>query len=208
MTGKENLESVLALVDVTKVDLPSYNISVKKYDEIARAYTKMLFMSSILYLCSEDGKSDDETEQKRVASETAWSISQNPLMYAYEYAFAREGELVQRAAEEVYGHRLAETAEWQVLQKSTKRSLMIRNLKHMLEMLSEFAETHSDDVLEFCMSEEKFEHQLALFAEVKMKKTTEIAEKDDVEKGNAVAQADANSSVSKKPFWKRIFCRS
>ena len=47
MNSKEKLKEVINLVDMSKIDLPSYNISVKKYDEIAKAYTKIMFFVSV-----------------------------------------------------------------------------------------------------------------------------------------------------------------
>lgn len=227
MNGRENLQNVLSLVDMTKVDLPSYNISIKKYDIIASTYTKVIYLLASLELRVNKQENDEEAKHFDIAKKTIMKISKNPLIYSYENAIQKENALVKQATEDLYGYRVPENSpQLRNVQNSVKKSLMIKNMKEMLNSLRQFGDSNAENVIEFCMSDENFEHQLKLFAEVCQEQeqkqeipqncepqvseaqvcgTKETSETKGNEEQQSVEVKDEEKSPQKTPLWKRLF---
>ena len=225
MNGRENLQNVLSLVDMTKVDLPSYNISIKKYDIIASTYTKVIYLLASLELRVNKQENDEEVKRFDIAKKTIVKISKNPLIYSYENAIQKENALVKQATEDLYGYRVPENSpQLRNVQNSVKKSLMIKNMKEMLNSLRQFGDSNAENVIEFCMSDENFEHQLKLFAEVCEEQKQEIpqdcepqvnkeqvceaketSETEEGEQQQSVETKDEEKSSQKTSLWKRLF---
>ena len=60
MAGREELQKIFSLVDMSKIDLPSYNISTRKYDDIAKVYTKVIFLLSYLEVCTNPKETEED----------------------------------------------------------------------------------------------------------------------------------------------------
>lgn len=227
MNGRENLQNVLSLVDMTKVDLPSYNISIKKYDIIASTYTKVIYLLASLELRVNKQENDEEVKRFDIAKRTIMKISKNPLIYSYENAIQKENALVKQATEDLYGYRVPENSpQLRNVQNSVKKSLMIKNMKEMLNSLRQFGDSNAENVIEFCMSDENFEHQLKLFAdvcqeqeqkqeisqncepqvsEVQVCESKETSETEEGEQQQSVETKDEEKSSQKTSLWKRLF---
>lgn len=223
MNGRENLQNVLSLVDMTKVDLPSYNISIKKYDIIASTYTKVIYLLASLELRVNKQENDEEAKRFDIAKKTIVKISKNPLIYSYENAIQKENALVKQATEDLYGYRVPENSpQLRNVQNSVKKSLMIKNMKEMLNSLRQFGDSNAENVIEFCMSDENFEHQLKLFAEVcqeqevsqncepqvsevQVCESEETSKVEENEEKQSVEVKNEESSPQKTSLWKRLF---
>lgn len=218
MNGRENLQSVLSLVDMAKVDLPSYNISIKKYDIIASTYTKVIYLLASLELRVNKQENDEEVKRFDIAKKTIVKISKNPLIYSYENAIQKENALVKQATEDLYGYRVPENSpHLRNVQNSVKKSLMIKNMKEMLNSLRQFVNSNAENVIEFCMSDENFEHQLKLFGEVHQEQVQEVPQNCEpqicetqvceVEQTSETEEneKDEEKSSKKTSLWKRLF---
>jgi len=227
MNGRENLQNVLSLVDMTKVDLPSYNISVKKYDIIASTYTKVIYLLASLELRVNKQENDEEVKRFDIAKKTIVKISKNPLIYSYENAIQKENAIVKQATKDLYGYRVPENSpQLRNVQNSVKKSLMIKNMKEMLNSLRQFGDSNAENVIEFCMSDENFEHQLKLFAEVcqeqeqkqevsqncepqvsevQVRESEETSKVEENEEKQSIEVKNEESSPQKASLWKRLF---
>lgn len=225
MNGRENLQNVLSLVDMTKVDLPSYNISIKKYDIIASTYTKVIYLLASLELRVNKQENDEEAKRFDIAKKTIVKISKNPLIYSYENAIQKENAIVKQATKDLYGYRVSENSpQLRNVQNSVKKSLMIKNMKEMLNSLRQFGDSNAENVIEFCMSDENFEHQLKLFAEVCQEQKHEVSqncepqvsevqvcetektsETEENEEQQSIEEKNENNSPQKASLWKRLF---
>lgn len=230
MNGRENLQQILALVDMTKIDLPSYNISVKKYDAIASTYTRVIFLLAVLELRANKGEipsTQEESERLGICSKTVTKIGNDPTVYSYEKVVQEEKELVGKAATTLYGGIMTEQAErFRRLQNEVKKSLMIKNMKEMLTSLHLFDENNTDDLIDFCMSEENFQRQLEAFARAQNKNAGKEAQEEVAENSSKEDETenitepspvderqeskDANEecderSTKKVSFWARLF---
>ena len=225
MNGRENLQNVLSLVDMTKVDLPSYNISIKKYDIIASTYTKVIYLLASLELRVNKQENDEEAKRFDIAKKTIVKISKNPLIYSYENAIQKENAIVKQATKDLYGYRVPENSpQLRNVQNSVKKSLMIKNMKEMLNSLRQFGDSNAENVIEFCMSDENFEHQLKLFAEVCQEQKHEVSqncepqvsevqvcetektsETEENEEQQSIEEKNENNSPQKASLWKRLF---
>ena len=211
MTGKEKLQEVLNLVDMTKVDLPSYNISIKKYDIIANAYTKVIFLLSYLEVCLNQKDSEEEIKRLDVARKTLAKISSDPLVYCYDNTVQQEKAIVQKAADEVCGPYFdKDSPRFKTMQNSVKKSLMIKNMKDMLSSLQSFLNNHPDNVIDFCMSDENFDSKMLEYNKIQQEAKdfeTQSAITVEPTKSEEELQVEQNIETPKASFWKRIFSK-
>lgn len=214
MNGREELQNVLSLVDMTKVDLPSYNISIKKYDIIAKTYTKVIYLLALLELRVNKQENPEEEKRFDIAKRTIVKIANDPLVYYYENAVQKEKAIIKQATSDIYGSRIPENSpHLRNVQNSVKKSLMIKNMKEMLNLLKQFMENNAENVIDFCMSDENFEGQIKTFKEVQNKEpvhsTEEIVQKREVNNENIDIETQNIEEVSvpekRIPFWKRLF---
>lgn len=212
MSGREELQSVLNLVDMTKVDLPSYNISTKKYDEIAKAYTKVIFLLSYLEVCTNPKETDEDNKRLEVAKKTLEKIANNPLVYSYDIAVQQEKEIVQKATDNLYSPYISkDNPRLKVAQNSVKKSLMIKNMKHMLESLHSFVNNQTDNVVDFCMSDDNFERKMQEYNKIQQEVKNFDASVKPKEEQNEKTDAIETNNTVKEPtevrpsFWQRLF---
>lgn len=211
MTGKEELQGVLSLVDMTKVDLPSYNISAKKYDAIAKTYTKIIFLTSVLELQLKVDPADEESmKRQEIAHRAIKRIAENPLFYHYDNAMQQEKELIQKATDDVFGNRFSTGDPYlRTMQNSTRKSLMLRNMKGMLDFLQQFCNSASETLIDFCMSDEGFEKQLKCFelARNEIQENQEVEVKEQTPAIPETQEKQCSDVERPIPWWKRIFTK-
>lgn len=214
MNGREELQGVLSLVDMTKVDLPSYNISIKKYDIIAKTYTKVIYLLALLELRVNKQENPEEEKRFNIAKRTIVKIANDPLVYCYENAVQKENALIKQATSDIYGSRIPENSpHLRNVQNSVKKSLMIKNMKEMLNLLKQFVENNAENVIEFCMSDENFEEQINIFKQVQnngnVHSTEESNHGNTVENENTINESQSEEKVcvpeKKVSFLKRLF---
>jgi beta-glucosidase-like glycosyl hydrolase len=154
MSGRQELLRVATLVDMEKVDLPSFNISMRKFDDVAHAYSKVLLLASIVTL-NEADESEDAKKRRAIAVSTIDKLIDNPNAYSYDECSRAERAIVEQAAEDAWGNIPASRRMQDVKQKA-KNNLMIKNLKGMVSMLKSALDIYPDVLLDKYMDDAAF----------------------------------------------------
>lgn len=212
MAGREELQKVFSLVDMSKIDLPSYNISTRKYDDIAKVYTKVIFLLSYLEVCTNPKETEEDNKRLAIAKKTLEKISQNPLAYSYDISVQQEKEIIQKATDDLYSPYISkDNPRIKAAQNSVKKSAMIKNMKQMLESLHSFNKNQTDNVVDFCMSDENFERKMQEYNKIQQEVKEFDANTQQIEQPDEptdIAEPNSTDEVceNKKPsFWKRLF---
>lgn len=177
MNGRTKLNEVLALVDMTKVNLPSYNIAVGKYDAIAEAYTKVIFLCAVATLRSEMDDDSESAKLHAIAKKTIEEIVENPKRYYYEEAVVKEKAWTEKVAYDYWGSRSESDPKVRKAIAQARKQRMIRLMQEMLSTLHSAEQSYSDEVLDICMDDAVFENTLTSFASINDEAT--VSESDN-----------------------------
>ena len=203
MNGRQELRRVISLFDMTKVDLPSFNLSMTKFDEVAHAYSKILLLASIIALEQSD-ESEESKKQCRIAVQTISKLVENPKAYCYDACSKSEREVVNKAAESAWGYMPPSKKINQIKEKS-KNQLMVKNLKHIMSMLQYADENYPDVLLDKYMDDDVFLSTLERFrqqehASIVNEKQSEHCNVTEPEVVNEVS----DKTPPKKSIWQKI----
>ena len=178
MNSKEKLKEVINLVDMSKIDLPSYNISVKKYDEIAKAYTKIMFFVSVLELNNKNNEDADAEKKRNEAINVISKLIESPNYYFYEDSHKRVSEFVDNLEELKMFRSYFDENKVRSLRNKTIKTQMVKRLKDMLSILKIVYETYEEKIIEHSLDDEIFERKLKDLTQM-MNKKIEECEKDE-----------------------------
>jgi hypothetical protein len=161
MNGRQELLRVISLFDVTKLDLPSFNLSMSKFDEVAHAYSKVMLLASIVTL-EEPDEGEESKKRREVAISTIAKLVANPRAYCYEECSRSEQKIINQAADDIWGHLPASKKVCQIKEKA-KQGLMIKNLKSIISCLKTVEQTYPDVLLDRYMDDAVFYDVLEKF---------------------------------------------
>lgn len=217
--SQEKVREILSHVDMTKIDLSSFQMSEKKFNEVARIFHHRVVVSSLSVVCYKDEYTDEEVA-------TAFKLLRQavctPEYYYYDESRKRAREYVDIAIKDlcwspsdpnVQGMRV------KVMNNQLKK--MYKDMRHMIEQAME----HDNDFIVEMDDEKMARHMAAakraiLEGEDKARalheeKAAEPAKPDNVpivemveNKVETTQHAVEEPTVAvpqKVPFWKKLF---
>lgn len=222
MSGIEKIDSALALIgDISKVETPQYTVSMKKFDQIADVYRRLIFFVSVVSL----NTTEKNSEEYNAAYKTITKIAKNPECYNYDQVSHDTKEIINKACEQIradhnalYKHvPWSEYDERQLKGASlqNKKDLVKRHLKEMLQVLTS-CKTYPANFLDKALTDGHFEEQTALLrnsmekieAQVYAKPTEEtvvVADEVIVETPQTEQVSVESENPKKKTFWQKLF---
>jgi hypothetical protein len=100
--SQEKVREIMSHVDMTKIDLSSFKLSEKKFNELATLYRNRVILSCVSMIAC---KSDHDRESVDAAFEIIQKVANNPDVYYYATIYANERKLVDTAINDITTRR-------------------------------------------------------------------------------------------------------
>jgi hypothetical protein len=100
--SQEKVREILSHVDMSKIDLSSFKLSEKKFNELATLYKNRVILSCVSMIAC---KSDNDRESVDAAFEIIQKVANNPDVYSYATIYANERKLVDTAIDDITTRR-------------------------------------------------------------------------------------------------------
>lgn len=100
--SQEKVREILSHVDMTKIDLSSFKISEKKFNELATLYKNRVILSCIGAIINKDGWTKEEIDQ---AFTMLRRVVDEPDFYSYATIYAKERVAVDAAIDDITTRR-------------------------------------------------------------------------------------------------------
>ena len=223
LTGKETLQTIIDLVDINKVKLPSYTISMKKFDTIADAYTKITYL-----MCMVNVTKDTDEEVKSAAIKFINKINANPQFYSYSNMNSVEKNHIEDVTASFFPNYKGDT---QI--EHLKRTFRTKNLKDtlffLLDNLRVYMEKLPEELIWKALCTDYVNECIVRFNSItdeqkpddadngdnannEQEKPDEPSKSDEPSKPDEPIKPDEEIVKSeekpvKKSFWKRLFGR-
>lgn len=227
--SKEKVQNILSQVDMSKIDLTSFRLSEKKFNELSTLYRNRVIISCVAVLIR---KAQYPQEEVDVAFEMLEKVVNNPDLYSYSHIYSMERQAVDRAINDVTSRRNRSINDIKV--KAIERRMkdaykqMRKTIELALEHNNDFEQECDEGTVERCLTiaKEAIKDGKKKAAEKALQEAQ--AEKDKA-KMRAAAQAEAataqvdafevfqevqtevvphlEANKTKTPFWKKLFCK-
>jgi hypothetical protein len=217
--SQEKVREILSHVDMTKIDLSSFQLSSKKFDELATLYRNRLILTCVAMIAENDsGKSNAYDVLERIAD--------NPDIYFYDAVYAYERNAVDEAINDITYRRdrSINGVKVKAIQNRIKATYkeMRKSIEGALENGATFNEEFNEETVNRCLQIARSAiangRQQALKAHQEPEKQEPVVEETPqvvVEQpAEETAQVETmtveeHPTEPKKPekvsFWKKIF---
>ena len=91
--SKEKVQEIFSHVDMSKIDLTSFKISEKKFNELSHLYRNRVILSCFAIV----RRSESPHDEYRVAFDMLKKVVENPDLYTYAHIYAMERQAVDKA---------------------------------------------------------------------------------------------------------------
>lgn len=217
--SKEQVQEILSHVDMTKIDLTSFVISEKKFNELAKVYHNMLILSCATIITNGKEKHGDDTV--KAAYENLQGIAENPNVHDYSTVYAYVNQQCEKRLNDYFPNRNRATSEAKskAIQKYLKETY--KTMRETVESMSKngnnFDQVFDEELITVIMK--PFNEHIAddsdMNSEVNADNQNIIETVEDelvvvnspAEESNETAKGvDSKSATTptKKPFWRRL----
>ena len=214
--SQEKVREILSHVDMTKIDLSSFQLSSKKFDEMATLYRNRLILKCVAMIAENDsGKSS--------AYEVLEKIADNPDIYFYDSVYAYERKVVDDAINYITYRRdrSINGVKVKAIQTRIKATYkeMRKSIEGALENGATFNEEFHEETVNRCLKiaqdaiangrQKAASRQETVEVEEKAHATVEpqVEEKAQVETMTVEEHQPEVTKTEKVSFWKKIFCK-
>lgn len=214
--SQEKVREILSHVDMTKIDLSSFQLGSKKFDEMATLYRNRLILKCVAMIAENDSGKDN-------AFQVLERIADNPNIYFYDSVYAYERKVVDNAIDDItyrrdksiYGVR---TKAIQNRIKATYKE-MRKSIEGALNNGATFNEEFNEETVNRCLKiaqdaiangrQKAAAPQETVEVEEKAQVTVEpkVEEKAQVETMTVEEHQPEAPKTEKVSFWKKIFCK-
>ena len=228
--SQEKVREILSHVDMTKVDLTSFKISAKKFNELSTLYRNRVIISCVTVMLRKDQHPAEEVD---IAFEMLTKVVENPELYSYDTLYRMEREAVDKAINDITSRRdrnindmkvkaiekrmkdsykqMRKTLEFQ--EETVERCLKVA--KEAIEVgqkkaAEQAAKQNAQKSIKEC--QERIE-ECEMIAETRYAAVTASSKKPEISDLPEVVQAEIatfkeqQKTTVKKPFWKRLFAK-
>ena len=216
--SQEKVREILSHVDMTKIDLSSFQLSEKKFNEMATLYRNRLILTCVTIIAENDSGKDS-------AFQVLEKIADNPNIYDYATVYAGEREVVDKAISDIvsYRDRSINDVKIKAIQKRIKATYkeMRKSIEGALNNGAQFVEEFNEETVNRCLKiaqdavtsgrqKAAAEHNSTAVN----REATQTEAVLDVEENVSVEQEIKSENQNESPksekvsFWKRIFARA
>lgn len=221
--SQERVKEILSHVDMTKIDLSSFRLSEKKFDELSHLYRNRAILSCIGAVVNKDKFTAEEVD---VSFDLLKRVIDNPNLCSYSNIYTLERQSVDDAINDITTRRdrSINDVKLKAIEKRIKDAYkqMRRTIEMALENGNSFKDEFDDAVVERCLQiakdaiESGRQKAAEAHVEVNNSKPTQT---EQVQSVNEVEVEESGSSdvlnekgeeapKAKVGFWKRIFGKS
>lgn len=216
--SQEKVREILSHVDMTKIDLSSFQLSEKKFNEMATLYRNRLILTCVTIIAESDSGKDS-------AFQVLEKIADNPNLYDYATVYASEREVVDKAISDIvsYRDRSVNDIKVKAIQKRVKATYkeMRKSIEGALENGASFTEEFNEETVNKCLQiaqnavangrqKAAAEHDVVV-AECKAEQTEVVLDAEESAPVDQITTSESNEEQTKPAkvsFWKRIFTRA
>ena len=189
--SQEKVREVLSHVDMTKIDLSSFKLSEKKFNELSHLYRNRVIISCASVILRKD---DHPAEEVDVSFEMLKRVVDNPELYSYSTLYHMERETVDKAINDITYRRDRNINDIKVkaIEKRMKDSYkqMRKTLELALEHDNDFEQEFDEEVVDKCL-------QLAKNA-IERSKQKAAAQKNQEAAQQAIKECEEKIEVLKR----------
>lgn len=216
--SQEKVREILSHVDMTKIDLSSFKLSEKKFDELSHLYRNRVILSCVNVVVRKDQFSEEDVD---AAFKLVKKVTNNPDLYTYAHIYTSERESVDDAINDITTNRnrSINDVKLKAIEKRIKDAYktMRKTIELALENGNTFEEEFNEEIVEKCLliTTNAIENGMRKAAEVHAERVVEPESTDmpvvlECEKTPVEDVAECSKEVSKTKvsFWKRIFTKA
>ena len=223
--SQEKVREILSHVDMTKIDLSSFKLSEKKFDELATLYRNRLILNCVSIVAC---KSDFDKKTVDSAFEIVKKVAANPNVYSYASIYAAERKSVDEAIDDITTRRdrNINDVKLKAIEKRMKDAYkqMRKNIEEALangisfeyefdeatverclRIAQEATESGKQKAAETAAENEKVEAEVEPKPEPKVVKIEDGVRAEDTGETVADNEAHENTKRANMPFWRRLF---
>lgn len=230
--SKENVQEIFSHVDMSKIDLTSFKISEKKFNELSHLYRNRVILSCFAIV----RRSESPHDEYNVAFDMLKKVVENPDLYTYAHIYSMERQAVDKAINDITSRRDRNINDVKVKAIEKRMKDAYKQMRKTLELALEnddFEQEFDEELVTKCLNISQSIVDAIRHKEAKSANgsTNAVAEKKNVEVNvtemvvnqeqetvcetprNDVSNQISNEETtpskvvmrSKVPFWKRFF---
>lgn len=230
--SKENVQEIFSHVDMSKIDLTSFKISEKKFNELSHLYRNRVVLSCFAIV----RRSESPHDEYNVAFDMLKKVVENPDLYTYAHIYSMERQAVDKAINDITSRRDRNINDVKVKAIEKRMKDAYKQMRKTLELALEnddFEQEFDEELVTKCLniSQNIVDAIMRREAESANGSTNAVAEKKNVEVNvtemavnqeqetvcetpkNDVSNQMSNEATtsakvvmkSKVLFWKRLF---
>jgi hypothetical protein len=219
--SQEKVREILSHVDMTKIDLSSFRLSEKKFDELSHLYRNRALLSCMSVIIHKEHYTQEEIEH---ALTMVQKIANDPDFYSYSHIYSSERKSVDDAINDITTRRDRSINDVKIkaIEKRIKDAYksMRKTIEAALANGNTFEDELDENIVERCLQITKNaiasgyqkaaeEHEKAVLAETVVKSDTSINNAECEESDEAIVNEQPKEVVpTKVSFWKRVFCKA
>ena len=150
--SQEKVREILSHVDMTKIDLSSFKLSEKKFNELSHLYRNRVIVSCASVILRKD---DHPAEDVDISFEMLKRVVEKPDLYSYSALYHTEREAVDKAINDITHRRDRNINDIKVkaIEKRMKDSYkqMRKTLELALERDNDFEQEFDEEIVEKCL---------------------------------------------------------
>jgi hypothetical protein len=220
--SQEKVREILSHVDMTKIDLSSFRLSEKKFNELANLYRNRVVLSCVSIISCRENHDNDTVES---AFQLIKKVAANPDIYHYATIYADERRAVDAAIDGITQYRNRSINDVKLKAIETRMKDAYKSMRKTIEMALEngasFKHEFDDATVERCLSIAKDplqNNQENVQAEAEhdtvcVEPLTEHVTDETAVSSEETSIPEENDETNEEPtkakvgFWKRLFCK-
>ena len=235
--SKEKVQEIFSHVDMSKIDLTSFKISEKKFNELSHLYRNRVILSCFAIV----RRSESPHDEYRVAFDMLKKVVENPDLYTYAHIYSMERQAVDKAINDITSRRDRNINDVKVKAIEKRMKDAYKQMRKTLELALEnddFEQEFDEELVTKCLNisqnifdaikrretEIAYREAEAEIESAKLKAaTTYVAIETKAEAKQSLQRMTSNKSPKQEPnnttnsekeivkpkvsFWKRLFGR-
>lgn len=218
--SQEKVREIFSHVDMTKLDLSSFKISEKKFNELATIYRNRVILSCVSMIACKNNYDQESVDKAFAAIE---KVAENPNLYTYATIYTNERRAVDEAINDIITRRdrNINDVKLKAIEKRMKDAYkqMRKTIEMALENGNSFEYEFDEATVERCLqiAKDAIDNGRQKVAEAHVAKANSMATQTELaQPASEVVCEEINISSTtneqcettprtKASFWKRIF---
>ena len=149
--SKEKVQEILSHVDMSKINLTSFKISEKKFNELSHLYRNRVVLSCFAIV----RRSESPSSEFGVAFEMLKKVVENPDLYTYSHIYSMERQAVDKAINDITTRRDRNINDVKVkaIEKRMKENYtQMRKTIELAMQNDSFEQEFDEELVEKCLS--------------------------------------------------------